>query len=300
MALHLVAGDIPGLLSAHVTRVSQGFAPGGKTIPVQDEKTLLNELQSNSLWSDAQVFVLSTPSATFPKWLSENADLVRETEDLIIVVSAKAPAALKKAVDNVGGKLTEFSRRDYKALSSSLLSNSGLPTTVQRQIAEVVGQEVERIPSLVASLKALPESSLKYPHVVQAYLGGQGGVPMWGILDAIDAGNASKALSEFSRINEPPIVVHAAITAHLQRIFEVSNLSSLGVPEIAKILGVKGSTYPLQKASKLVGKYKNIERMLALCVDAGANLRGGTPIPAPLVLEILIGRLCLLITNGKS
>lgn len=300
MALHLVTGDIPGLLSSAVTKIAAEAIPGARTLPVTDEASLLNELTSNSLWAEQQVIVLNPPSANFPKWLKENQEVVESSEDTIIVVSAKALAPLRKAVEAVGGVITEYSRRQYKDISSSMLRDSGLPGPIQKQINEAVGQEVERIPSIIASLKSLPESSLKYSHVVQAYLGKQGGVPMWGILDAIDSGDARKALLELARIKEPPIVVHAAIASHLQRIFEVSNLSGLALPEIAKVLGVKGSTFPLQKAIKLVGRYKNIERMTSLVTEAGSDLRGSSPLPDELILEILIGRLCLMTKIGQS
>lgn len=299
MPLHLITGDVPGLLSAEVMKVAQQALPGARTIPVSDENSLLNELTSNSLWADEKVLVLNPAPSTFAKWLEKNSEIVKESPDTLIVVSPKALAPLKKAVAAVNGSVAEFSRRQYKDIASSLLRDSGLPGNIQRQITEVVGQDVERIPSIISALRALPESSLKYDHVVQAYLGQQGGVPMWGILDAIDAGNAPGALVELARIAEPPIVVHAAIASHLQRIFEVKELAPMAVNDMAKVLGVKGSTYPLQKATKLVGKYSRLEGMLALVAQAGSDLRGGSPLPANLILEILVGRLCLMTKIGK-
>jgi DNA polymerase-3 subunit delta len=69
-----------------------------------------------------------------------------------------------------------------------------------------------------------------------------------------------------------------------------------GEKDAAKLLGLKGSTFPARKALNQVRKlgHDRLVRALDLLAGADLDLRGGKVWPEQLVMEVLVARLARL------
>lgn len=296
MSLLLVANDNQAVLSRQITAITDEHKNDyADVFHVKPQELLETKIFQPSLFAEPKIFVIEDRPG-LGKELESFSEEIKSTEDFLIIRCPKPTAALKKIVTSLGGEIKESLKKNYLKTGEEMLAKSTLPANVKNKILSEVGQDIERIPAIVEILETLPPANLKYDTVVSAYIGEPGEVPLWGILDAIDSQQPTAGLRVLARTSQAPVAIQAAIQAHLERLFILQQTRITTGREAGEFFNVKGSLFPYEKALRVLPRYKGqVEPMLALTVDAGAKLRGGSPLDARLVLELLIGQLCTFV-----
>jgi DNA polymerase-3 subunit delta len=125
-------------------------------------------------------------------------------------------------------------------------------------------------------------------------------VPPWELTDAIDRGDVPAALDRLARMlgvgDRHPLAVMATLQSHYTRMLRLDGAGARNETDAAKVLGLKGSTFPAEKAlgqcRRLGGP--GIGRAIALLATADLDLRGAQAWPGELVMEVLVARLARL------
>ncbi len=251
---------------------------------------------------DAQL-LLADEVAALAQWMQSGAT---DADLLLAVVGAKSHKLVKAAatvVDvNVGSRLDD--RAEFVA--STLASYGvGLARDDARRVAEVVGDDVARVDALARTLRSIyGERSVRYVDL-EPYLGDAGDLPEWDLTDAIDAGDATKALEVARRMLDSRSRVGLQIVNLLQRYYlRLARLEGSGArtPEdAASLLGIKA--YPagkaLRSATRLGGA--RLGAALSLIARADEDLKGGVDygrdpesdadVTDATVIEVLVARL---------
>lgn len=299
--LHLIYGDNASLLSLSTTELVDGLQrdfPDAQIHDISASENLDSDLRQVSLFSEAEIFVhQGALNAERVKTLL--AYLESPDEASILVISTPKPSApLMKGMQKAGGEIVTWQGKTYKDTATILLSRTSvdLSPAAKSLIAEHIGQEVERIPGLIDVLRTVyPEGTRISPAEVQPFLAEKGNIPVWELTDAVDSGNAARALRAIDRMipANNPIALLAIVTSHIEKMFRLSALDIRTEQQAAEFLGLKGSTYPAKKAVQTMGRYGNSLPALAELVgQANTDMKGGSPLPARMSLEILVGRLC--------
>lgn len=171
-------------------------------------------------------------------------------------------------------------------------------------IAGHLGENVGRLPEVLRALEAftLPGRPLRADDV-RPFLGEAGGVPPWELTDAIDAGDVARALATLRRMlaggGRHPLVIHAVLANHYGRMLRLEGSGVRDETEAAAALGLAAgrSALPAKKAlaqSRRLG-LPGIARALELLHEADCDLKGRRDVPAELVMEVLVARLCRLV-----
>lgn len=293
MPITLLVNDNAAVLSLDTTKAIQAFADGdAELIKVKQEDDPKAFLASQTLFGDPRVLWAAEPPQSLLTALTEALSEVSE-DDLLLVTAKKITPTQRKAFEKAGAQVLVSTKKSIKDDAQRLLDGYPLPARVRGTILEVVGNDIERIPGIAETLMSLPEADLRFDNVVLAYIGRPGEVPVWSLSDHIDRADTVKAMETLHRISIAPVAVHGALMAHFQRLYTIQEAGLRSPQEAAEFLGVKGSTYPLQKAIRTLPRYGNsLEALMGILTKAGADLRGGSPLSDMLILEILVGRLC--------
>ncbi len=171
------------------------------------------------------------------------------------------------------------------------------------RLAQHLGEDVSRLGALLEVLAAAyGEGARIDSDMLDPYLGEAGGVAPWDLTDAIDAGDADKALNVLHRMlgagGRHPLVVLAGLHRHVSSMLKVEDPSIRSEGEAARVLGIAEgrSTFPAKKAlagARRLGPDGTAEAV-GLVADAEVALKGGIDWPPELVLEVLVARLCRL------
>lgn len=237
------------------------------------------------------------------RYLAEPLDTTR----LVVVWSeGRIPKALTDAIAGAGGAVVSTSpeggKSGRKDFFDAHLAAAGvrLDGGARRQLEERVGEDVERVPAILATLDALFGAGAKLSaEDVDPYLGGAGSVPPWELTDAIDRGNVSDAVERLTRMmagDRHPLQLMATLTNHYERVLALSGSGARNEAEAAALLGLKGSTFPARKAldvARRLGPGK-VARAIDLLADADLDLRGASAWEPELVMEVLVARLAQL------
>jgi DNA polymerase-3 subunit delta len=166
-----------------------------------------------------------------------------------------------------------------------------------------VGEDVSRIVPILELLEAVygPGARL-HADDIRPYLGAAGSVTPWAFTDAIDDGDAPRALELLHRLldggSRHPLVVLAILHRHVQNLMRVDSPSIRTEAQAAEIMGIaKGrSTFPAKKALRSAQRWgsANIAEAIEQVAAAEVDLKGASSWPEPAVLEVLVARLCRL------
>jgi DNA polymerase-3 subunit delta len=223
------------------------------------------------------------------------------------VVGTKAHKLVKAAGEvvevNVGSRsqdrvaFVEAKLTEYRVTSDR--------DTAQR-IATKVGDDVARVDALARTLHSIYGSApLNFTHV-EPYLGDAGDVPEWDLTDAIDGGDATKAIVVARRMLDSKGRAGLQIVNMLQRHYlRLARLEGSGVrsdDEAATLLGV--NRYPAGKALRVAQRIgpERISAGVHLIANADVDLKGGVSyggkdldtdmdVTELTVIEVLVARL---------
>ena len=251
---------------------------------------------------DAQL-LLADEVASLVSWMqsgSTDADL------LLAVVGAKSHKLVKAAETvievNVGARL-----EDRATFVANTLGAYGVGVSLAdaRRVAEVIGDDVSRVDALARTLRSIfGDRALGYDDLAP-YLGDAGDVPEWDLTDAIDAGDAPRALDVAHRMLDSRSRVGLQIVNLLQRYYlRLARLEGSGArtPEdAAALLGIKA--FPAGKALRSATRLgrDRLAAALSLVARADEDLKGGVDygrdpesdadVTDATVIEVLVARL---------
>ena len=245
-----------------------------------------------------------------------------DTTDLVLVwekgVEPKVdrmpalPKALKEAAEVAGALVQQTAAPKGKAAGDWLRDQLGASSlqferSAVAAIEDLLGEDRSRVVGLVRTLEgALGVDATVTADDVATFGGDAGSTVPWALDDAIDKGDVPAALQLLPRLipyaGSPTDRNGAAfrLMAVLQKRY--SNMLRLDGADVrddkaaAKLLGMKGSTFPAKKAmqqSRKLGTEK-LSRAIELLAEADLDLRGTKDWPPELVVEVLVARLANL------
>jgi len=318
----LVRGDDPALVgqmvSAVLAETLQGRDPaaaveehgaGGLDIDVD---RVVDALTTPPFLADRRVVVVrdagrlvAAEGARLAAWLDA------PVEGVVLVLAAgggTVPAALAGAVQKKGRVKDSDPGRGRARTQWIGEQLRGAPVRLDSRAAATLGdhlgQDLGRLRSLVDSLAAAyGEGAAVDEERLAPFLGEAGPVASWELTDAVDAGDAARAVEALARLLGPgalhPLAVVAILHRHVQAMLRVDGSSVTTPEEAAQLLGTR-SVFPARKAleqSRRLGSAR-IGRAVTLLADADLDLRGRTGLDGRTVLEVLVARLARLSAAG--
>jgi DNA polymerase III subunit delta len=215
----------------------------------------------------------------------------------------RVPAKLGDAITKAGGVVVATGAGAGKQREQWLdeqLQGAGvkLDTAARALLVERIGDDAGLLVGVLPTLVAVFGSGARLgTDDIAPYLGEEGGVKPFELTDAIDAGDVALALDRLHRLLRGggwhPLQVMATLTNHYLRMLALDGSGVADDRAAAKLLGMKGSTFPAKKAlqqSRKLGS-ERLADFAALLAQADLDLRGAKAWPPELVVEVLVARL---------
>ncbi len=238
-----------------------------------------------------------------------------ETVLVAAVVGAKSNKLVKAADDvvdvNVGNRQAD--RLEFVA-SKFAQYRVSVDRSVVSAVLDRVGDDLARVDSLARTLRAIYGTSpLTIAHI-EPYLGDPGGVPEWDLTDAIDAGDASRAITVARRMLDSKgragLQIVNLLQRHFLRLARLSGAPIRNADEAATLLGIK--SFPAGKAlaaARRLGDVRVVEA-IRLITRADLDLKGGVTFGSSddataadvtdlMVIEVLVARLARLTASAR-
>ncbi len=234
-----------------------------------------------------------------------------DTTDLVLVWEkspepgsrmGSVPPTLTKAVKAAGGEVVETDAPGRNKEAWIIEQMAGHDVTLDRSAAALVagqmGENAGAVVELASRLVGVHGPGARLgAEDVRPWLGEAGGVPPWELTDAIDGGDAARALDLLHRMlhggDRHPLQVMATLHGHYARMLRLDGTGVRSEKEAASILGMRGSTFPAKKAMNQARSLGSggIARAITWLADADLDLRGAQAWPEELVMEVLVARL---------
>lgn len=212
------------------------------------------------------------------------------------------PPTLSKAIKAAGGEVVEVDAPGKNREAWIIEQMAGHGVTLERAaaalVADQLGENAGAVVELAGRLAGVHGPGARLgAEEVRPWLGEAGGVPPWELTDAIDKGDAAKALDLLHRMlhggDRHALQVMATLHGHYGRMLRLDGAGAGSEKEAAQILGMRGSTFPAKKAlnqSRALGT-SGVRRAIGWLADADLDLRGAQAWPDDLVMEVLVARL---------
>lgn len=165
-------------------------------------------------------------------------------------------------------------------------------------VAEWLGEDVARWPRLADALKAAYGPTRITPELLEPFLGVRGDVKPWDLTDAIDAGDAHRAIVVVRRMMDAgerhPLQILAQLHSHVARLARLDGKDVSSREEAEEVLGLKG--FPAEKALKAYRSLgsEGVRKMYELLATADVDVRGGAGLDNSVVMDVLVARLARL------
>lgn len=217
----------------------------------------------------------------------------------------RIPKKLTDAVAGAGGQIQDASIPGGKGRMmwvDDQIDDSGirLSRRARQTLIDQLGEDLNRLGSLLGVLKATFEDSEISEGDLDPFLGEAGAVPPWELTDAIDGGQVSLAMDKLRRLmvggERHSLQIMATLRTHFERMMRLDGSGVSNEKDSALLLGMKGSTFPAKKAlaqSQKLGPEK-LAKAVGLLAAADADLRGRGGQPPEIVMETLVARLSAL------
>ena len=172
-------------------------------------------------------------------------------------------------------------------------------------LGDHTGEEPAQLAGLLDALTATHgEGANVAADQVQALLTSGGSATPWQLTDAIDSGDTAGALSALAAMTGPgqrhPLAVLVTLSRHFTNLSALDGASIHGESEAAQLLGI--GPFPAKKAlaqCRRLGSAR-IAKAVQLVSDAELDLKGASPWPGEMVLEVLVGRLSKLAPSARQ
>jgi len=255
---------------------------------------------------DAQQLSAEDASALLA-WMSEPSPA---TVLVLGVVGAKNHRLVKASHDvievNVGSRAADHVAFVREKMAEYRVT---IDVATAQKVAEQIGDDVARVDALARTLQSIFGSAPLNFARLEPYLGDAGDVPVWDLTDAIDAGDATKAITVARRMLDSRSRAGLQIVSMLQRHFlNMARLEGSGASskdEAAALLGI--NAFPAGKAllsARRLGP-ERVATAVHWVTDADLALKGGVSyggrdlvndqdVTELTVLEVLVARLARL------
>ena len=220
------------------------------------------------------------------------------------------PKALKEAVEVAGGTVEQTSVPRGKGAALWLREHLGASTLefdrgAVAAVESLIGEDRGRVVGLIRTLEgALGPGATVTSDDVAIYGGDTlGSAVPWALDDAIDKGDIAAALKVLPRLvdydgtlsdrNGSAFRLLGMLHKRYSNMLRLDGADVFDEAAAAKLLGMKGSTFPAKKAmqqSRRLGTAK-LARAIELLATADLQLRGTVDWPPELVMEVLVARL---------
>ncbi|HEY5103656.1 MAG TPA: hypothetical protein VII65_01305 [Acidimicrobiales bacterium] len=261
---------------------------------------------------DAQLLV-AEEVAQLTEWMSSPAP---GTVLIVAVVGSKANKLVKGATEvvevNVGSRVA-----DRVAFVKSKMEEYDVVIdhpTAQR-VAEQVGDDVARVDALARTLQSIYGTAPLVFARLEPYLGDAGDVPVWDLTDAIDGGDATKAITVARRMLDSRRRAGLQIVSMLQRHYlnmaRLEGSDARTKEDAATLLGI--NAYPAGKALQLAQRMgaKRLTTAVHWIAEADLALKGGVSyggrdldsdqdVTELTVIEVLVARLARLSHGARG
>ena len=229
---------------------------------------------------------------------------------LIVTGKGTKTSPLVKAADRVVDVNVSTRAKDVPEYVRTVFEKYGVKadTQVVRDVAEFIGEEVERVDPLARTLSNIYGTApLRVEHVTP-YLGDKGNVPEWDLTDAVDQGDTAKAVSVVHRMlaseGREPVQIVGIFERHYMRCAKLLRSEVRSQDEAAKLLATNGrplSPFTASKIMKLVGLLgaDRLGHALTLVGQADRDVKGETKLDGEAVVEILAARLARLSETAR-
>jgi DNA polymerase-3 subunit delta len=227
------------------------------------------------------------------------------TTSLVLVwAGGRIPKSVTEALKAAGGEVVDTSPgRQLGAWVDEQLAKAGLGADngAKQRLVDWLGDDPQRLVGVIETLVGSYGPGARVTRDdIAPFLGEAGGVPPWELTDAIDKGDIPGALDKLHRMLDGgarhPLQIMATLHGQYARMLMLDGAPVAGEKDAAKLLGMKGSTFPARKALNQVRKlgHDRVVRALDLLATADLDLRGGKVWPEGLVMEVLVARLARL------
>ena len=234
---------------------------------------------------------------------------------VVAVVGPKSNKLVKAASDVVEVNVGSRSAERVAFVADKLAEyDVTIDRATAQQVADQIGDDVARVDALARSLQAIYGTApLNFSHI-EPYLGDAGDVPEWDLTDAIDVGDASKAIVVARRMLDSKGRAGLQIVNILQRHYlRMARLEGSGVrgeEQAAELLGI--NKYPAGKALRVSERLgaKRIATAVHWITQADINLKGGVSFGGKdldtdldvtdlTVIEVLVARLAKMTQGAR-
>jgi len=261
---------------------------------------------------DAQLLI-ADEVAQLTEWMSSPAP---GAVLIVAVVGSKAHKLVKAATDvvevNVGSRVA-----DRVAFVKSKMDEYDvvIDSSTAQRVADQVGDDVARVDALARTLQSIYGTAPLVFARLEPYLGDAGDVPVWDLTDAIDAGDATKAIVVARRMLESRGRAGLQIVSMLQRHYlnmaRLEGSDARTKEDAATLLGI--NAYPAGKALQLAQRMGagRLTTAVHWIADADLALKGGVSyggkdldsdldVTELTVIEILVARLARLSHGART
>lgn len=283
---------------------------GGSSIDDLDAGAVLDACTTPPFLVDRRVVVVRDAgrldAADAARLVAVVKDPLPSTVLVLVAGGGTLPQALTKAVQAAGEVVDAAvgTRRDDR---SRWLAEQLKESPVRLNAAAVsrlnahLGEDLGRLAGILQTLAAAYGVGATVGEgELEPFLGEAGPVPPWDLTDAVDEGAPAKALAALHRMlgaggRAAPELV-AILHRHFSNMLQLDGADVGSPEEAATLLGLR-SPYPAKKAlaqSRRLGS-ERLAQAITLIAAADLDVKGQTALPAELVLEILVARLCRLV-----
>lgn len=232
------------------------------------------------------------------------------------VVGTKANKLVKASSDVVEVNVSSRAQDRVAYVESKLREYQ---VTVDHDAAEriaiQVGDDLARVDSVARTLRSIFGSAPLTFSNVEPYVGDAGDVPEWDLTDAIDAGNAAKAIKVARRMldskSRAGLQIVNMLQRHYLRMARLEGSGARGDDDAAALLGI--NRYPAGKALRVAQRLgsNRISAAVHMIANADLDLKGGVSyggkdldtdldVTELTVVEVLVARLARLTQGARG
>lgn len=212
-------------------------------------------------------------------------------------VSARLVNALKKTGGIVVDPSPPSNARDRREWWNAQITahDVDLDAKAAALVAEWLGEDVSRWPRLADALKVAYGKTRITPVMLEPFLGVRGDAKPWDLTDAIDAGDAQRAIISLRRLMEAgerhPLQILVQLHSHFSRLARLDGRNVRSREEAEDVLGLKG--FPADKALKAYRSRggDGVRKAFELLAAADLDVRGGSGLDNDVVMDVLVARL---------
>ena len=315
MSTQLFHGADPVLLSSAVSeKVRELIGDGDRSLMLDefvDDYVMGSVIESAStppFFTDRRVVVVHQHDGTNVEDVDALAAYIREEAeftDLVVVWhKGKILKALADAVKAAGGRSIDVMpptrAADRRSWWEEQVAVAGLTLDAKAMglLVEWLGEDVGRFDGVARTLASTYGTAVITADKLEPFLGERGDVKPWDLTDAIDGGNATKALMVARRMmtagERHPLQIMAQLHNHFARLAKLDGPSVQSVGDAEALTGAKGF-----QAEKALKAYRNLgssglRRAFDLLATADLDLRGRTGLENDVVMDVLVARLAKL------